>query len=78
MFKVFLILLLSVFLLFSCSKKNNKEIVSEPTEKEMAVAIYAEAVEALKKEMHFMLQKNLKKLKVCCHKANGQQSKSYG
>jgi len=49
MFKVFLILLLSVFLLLACSKKNNTEIVSEPTEKEMVVAIYAEGVDALKK-----------------------------
>ena len=48
MFKVFLILLLSVFLLLACSKKDNTEIASEPTEKEMVVAIYVEAVEALK------------------------------
>ncbi len=48
MFKIFLISLLSVFLLFSCSKKND-EIVSEPTEEEFVVALYAEAVEALKK-----------------------------
>ena len=48
MFKVFLILLLSVFLLFACSKRDNTGIVSEPTEKEMVVIIYAEAVEALK------------------------------
>jgi len=48
MFKVFLILLLSVFLLLACSKKDNTEIVSEPTEKEMVVAIYVEAVDALK------------------------------
>ena len=48
MFKFFLILLLSVFLLFACSKRDNTEIVSVPTEKEMVVIIYAEAVEALK------------------------------
>ena len=71
MFKVFLILLLSVFLLLACSKKNNKEIVSEPTEKEMVVAIYAEAVDALKKGDAFYAAKNLKKLKGCCHKVNG-------
>jgi len=73
MFKVFLILLLSVFLLLACSKKDNTEFVSEPTEKEMVVAIYVEAVDALKKVMLFMPQKNLRKLKVCCHKANGQR-----
>ena len=49
MFKSFLILLLSVFLLFACSKKENKKIVSEPTEREIVLAIYAEAVDALKK-----------------------------
>ena len=60
MFKVFLILLLSVFLLLACSKKNNKEIVSEPTEKEMVVAIYAEAVDALKKGDAFYAAKKFK------------------
>ena len=48
MFKVFLILLLSVFLLFACSKKGNKEIAYEQTEKDMVVAIYTDAVVALK------------------------------
>ena len=60
MFKVFLILLLSVFLLLACSKKNNTEIVSEPTEKEMVVAIYAEAVDALKKGEAFYAAKKFK------------------
>jgi len=60
MFKVFLILLLSVFLLLACSKKNNKEIVSEPTEKEMVVAIYAEGVDALKKGDAFYAAKKFK------------------
>ena len=60
MFKVFLILLLSVFLLLACSKKNNTEIVSEPTEKEMVVAIYTEAVEALKKGDAFYAAKKFK------------------
>jgi len=60
MFKVFLILLLSVFLLLACSKKNNKEIVSEPTDKEMVVAIYVEAVDALKKGDAFYAAKKFK------------------
>ena len=60
MFKVFLILLLSVFLLLACSKKNNTEIVSEPTEKEMVVAIYVEAVDALKKGEAFYAAKKFK------------------
>ena len=49
MFKSFLILLLSVFLLYACSKKNSKEIIHQPTEEEVVVALYAEAVTALKK-----------------------------
>ena len=60
MFKVFLILLLSVFLLLACSKKNNTEIVSEPTEKEMVVAIYAEGVDALKQGEAFYAAKKFK------------------
>ena len=60
MFKVFLILLLSVFLLLACSKKNNTEIVSEPTEKEMVVAIYVEAVDALKEGDAFYAAKKFK------------------
>ena len=47
MFKGFLILLLSVFLLFACIKKDNTEVTSGPNEEEMVVAIYADAVEAL-------------------------------
>ena len=38
-----------VFLLFSCSKKDKIEIEKEPTDQEVVVAIYAEAVEALNK-----------------------------
>ena len=50
MFKFFLILLLSSFLLFSCSKKDNKQVLSsEPTEEEKIISIYDEAVEALNK-----------------------------
>ena len=60
MFKDFLILLLSVFLLFACSKKDNTKIVSEPTEKEIIVIVYAEAVEALKKGDAFYAAKKFK------------------
>ena len=49
MFKNLIILLLSVFLLFSCSGKNKEVKVAEPTEEEKILAIYTEAVEALKK-----------------------------
>ena len=47
MFKNLLVLLLSIFLLFSCSKKNKDIIVSEPTDEEKAINIYTEAVKAL-------------------------------
>ena len=48
MHKSFLILFLSV-LLFACSNKNTtNKIDTELTDEEMAIAIYAEAVEALK------------------------------
>ena len=58
MFKSFLILLLSVFLLYACSKKNSKEIIHQPTEEEAVVALYAEAVTALKKgDAYFAGQK---------------------
>ena len=48
MFRNLLILLLSIFLSFSCSKKNKETLISEPTDEEKAVSIYIEAVEALK------------------------------
>ena len=48
MFKNLLILLLSIFLLFACSKKNNEKVISEPTEEELATSIYLDAVESLK------------------------------
>ena len=49
MFKIFFILLVSFFLLFACSSNEKEEIVSQPSDEEIVVAIYAEAVEALKK-----------------------------
>ena len=48
MFKNLLILLLSIFLFFACSKKNNEQVVSNPTEEEIATSIYVEALESLK------------------------------
>ena len=62
MFKVFLILLLSVFLLLACSKKDNTKIVYQPTEKEIVVAIYAEAVEALKEGDAYFAAKKFKEV----------------
>ena len=62
MFKNLLILLLSIFLLFSCSKKSSEKIISEPTEQEIAMSIYAEAVEALKKGDSFYASKKFKEV----------------
>ena len=62
MFKNLLILLLSIFLLFSCSKKNNKSVIAEPTDEEKAISVYAEAVEALKKGDAFYAGKKFKEV----------------
>ena len=48
MYKNLLVLLLSFLLLFSCSKNDIKEVISEPTDKEIAANLYAEGVQALK------------------------------
>ena len=60
MFRDILILLLSVFLLFSCTKKNNEKIISEPTEEEKTFAVYAEAVDALKRGDAYFASKKFK------------------
>ena len=62
MFKNLLILLLSIFLLFSCSKKSSEKVISEPTEQEIAMSIYAEGVEALKKGDSFYASKKFKEV----------------
>ena len=46
--KNFLIFILSIFLLFSCGKKNKGEIISETDNEEIGKILYAEGVEALK------------------------------
>ena len=62
MFKNLLILLLSIFLLFSCSKKSSEKVISEPTEQEIAMSIYVEAVEALKEGDSFYASKKFKEV----------------
>ena len=62
MFKNLLILLLSISLLFSCSKKNNTKIISEPTDEEKAVSVYIDAVDALKKGDAFYAGKKFKEV----------------
>ena len=63
MIKSFLILLLSVFLLLSCSK-NEKEIKSELDEIDKAIVIYAEAVESLKIGDAFYAAKKFKEVEI--------------
>jgi len=62
MFKNLLILIFSLFLLFSCSKKNNELIVSEPTDEEKALVLYSEAVDALIKGDAFYAGKKFKEV----------------
>ena len=65
MFKKFLILVFSVVLLFSCSKKNNKEVLkAEPTEEEIVVAVYKEAVKALNDGDAFYAGKKFKEVEI--------------
>ena len=64
MLKNLLILFLSIFLLFSCSKKNNQKVISEPTEEEIATKIYIEAVEALKEGDAFYAGKKFKEVEI--------------
>ena len=64
MFKILLILVLSTFLLLSCSKKFNKEVISEPTDKEKAISIYTEAVESLNKGDAYYAGKKFKEVEI--------------
>ena len=76
MFKNLLILLLSIFLLFACSKKNNEKVISEPTDEEKAISIYIEAVEALKKGDAFYAGKKFKEVESLLPQVNGQAKAS--
>ena len=50
MFKGFLTLLLRLLFIICLFKKRSKtEVISQPTEEEITIAIYAEAVDALKR-----------------------------
>ena len=62
MFKKLLFLLFSIFLLFSCSKKNNETIVSEISDEQKALAIYSEAVKALNEGDAFYAAKKFKEV----------------
>ena len=60
MFKVNLIFLVSVFLFFSCSKKENISIISEPTDEESMIALYEEGLDVLKKGDAYYAAKKFK------------------
>ena len=60
MTKKLLILLFFTFFIFSCSKEGRVNV--EPTNEELAVTVYAEAVEALKKGDAFYANKKFKEV----------------
>ena len=63
MYKCLIILFLSIFLLFSCSKKNKEiKVISELDDQDKAIAIYAEAVESLKEGDAFYASKKFKEV----------------
>ena len=62
MSKKLIFLFLSIFLLFSCSKKDEAKISSGPSQEEQATAIYYEALEALKKGDAFYAKKKFKEV----------------
>ena len=60
MFRNLLVLLLSTFLLFSCSKEKKEEVISEPTNEEQGQILYQEAVQSLKEGDAFYAGKKFK------------------
>ena len=62
MFKKLFILLISVNILFSCSKKASEEVITQPTEEEIVVNIYSEAIEALKKGDSYFAAKKFREV----------------
>ena len=61
MFKILLTSLLLIFLVFACAK-NEKKIASEPSETDVIVSIYTEAVEALKRGDAYYAAKQFKEV----------------
>ena len=62
MFKNLLVLLLSIFFLFACSKKGNVKVAPDITDEEKAASIYIEAVEALKEGDAFYAGKKFREV----------------
>ena len=68
MLKKFFILILSIFFLFSCGKKNKEEIGSEPNNQEIGKNLYAEGVEALNEGDAFYAAKKFREAEVLLQK----------
>ena len=62
MFKNLLVLLLSIFFIFACSKKGDVKIAFDLTDEEKAESIYIEALEALKEGDSFYAGKKFKEV----------------
>ena len=60
MFKKFLILFSFFLLTLSCSDKKNQSIIAEPSKDEIALSVYTEAIEALKKGDAFYAAKKFR------------------
>ena len=60
MLKKILIIIFSTMFIFSCSKEDKLEV--DPTNEELAISVYAEAVEALKKGDAFYAAKKFKEV----------------
>jgi outer membrane protein assembly factor BamD len=60
MLKFFLIIITFLLLTISCSEKKNLEVVSEPSKEEVALSIYTEAIESLKKGDAFYAAKKFR------------------
>ena len=62
MFKLYLVLFFSVFLLFSCSKNKIENSKLEPSDEEVAILAYKEALEELKKGDAFFAANKFKEV----------------
>ncbi len=60
MFKKLLILLISIFFIFSCTKKEKLKV--DPSNEELAITVYAEAIDALKKGDAYYAAKKFKEV----------------
>ena len=65
-----ILLLLSLILLFSCSKNDKENIVLEPTDETMAIASYEEAMDALKIGDAFFATKKFKEVESLMPQSN--------